>query len=70
MVSKTEMLQMIHFAMNYEERFLPELSVLMNEKIQEYRLPKDKELEAKRLLNVLVSESSNHFRLLEEAFLK
>ena len=69
MVSKIEALQMLHFAMDYEERFLPELKNIMEQKLLEYRLPKEKETEAKRLLNILVNESANHFKILNEAFL-
>ena len=67
MLTKEQAIEKIKFAMSYEESLLPELEGILNQKLLTYRLPPEKEQEAKRLLELLISESKNHYKLLMQA---
>ena len=68
MVPREELLGFFKKAVELEESFLPEIGYLMNEKILEYRLPREKEEEALKLLKILEEQSRNHYELLKREF--
>jgi hypothetical protein len=70
MVSKEDALHMLRFAAEYEERFLPELKTLMDEKILTFRLAPEKQQRALIILDILTKESKNHRQLLIEQYEK
>ncbi len=67
MVSKQEVIKMLDEAIELEESFLPELGYLLGQKILEYKLPKEKQLQAEELLKLLEEQSLNHYKMITEA---
>jgi len=70
MATKQEVLKLLKEAMNYEERFLPEIQYLMDERILAYRLTADKTKEARDLLQQLSNQTKNHYKMFSEAYVK
>lgn len=63
-------LERIRNAITTEEKFLPEIHVLMDERLLELGLSDDKMDEARQLLKILLRDSTNHYNLLKAAYIE